>query len=106
MALVSMTALPLALCTGLAESRGVGITHQAMLQVQDLRSVGRAMNAPNDFPVMASQSAGLIVAERTPVHVSATEAASLLDDLRLQLAAQPNARLSIHWRLTQPAEIK
>jgi len=106
MALVSITALPLALCTSFAEARGVGVTHQSQVQVQDVRSVGRAMNAPKDFPEMASQAAGLIVAERTLVQVSATEAAILLDDLRLQLAAQPAARLSIRWQLTRPAEAK
>ena len=49
---------------------------------------------------------GTVVAERTPVQVQASEAASLLDDLRLQLAAQPAARLSIRWQLTRPAEAK
>ena len=51
---------------------------------------------------MLLQTADAIAAERTPVQVSASEAAILLDDLRLQLAAQPAARL----QLTQPAEIK
>jgi hypothetical protein len=37
------------------------------------------------------------------VGASAAEAASMLDELRLQIAAQPTARLSIRWRLTQPA---
>ena len=106
MALVPLTALPLALCTGFAEARGVGVTHQSQVQVQDARSVGRATNSPNDFPEMASHADDAIVAERTRVQVSATEAASLLDDLRLQLAAQPAARLSIRWQLTRPAEAK
>ena len=106
LALVSMTALPLALCTGFAEARGVGVTHQSQVQEPDARSVGWAMNAPTDFLEMASQAGGAIVAERTPVQVSASEAASLLDDLRLQLAAQPAATLSIRWQLTRPAEVK
>jgi hypothetical protein len=44
MTFVSMTALPLALCTSFAEARGVGVGHES--RVQDVRSVGRATNAP------------------------------------------------------------
>ncbi len=105
MAIVSMTALPLALCTGFAEARGVGITRLSLTKVQDLRAVGRATNAPKDSSVMAAQGGDAIAVERTHVQVSATEAASLLDDLRLQLAAQPGAKLNIRWQLTRPAEI-
>jgi hypothetical protein len=106
MALLSMTVLRLALSTGLAEARGVGITHESLAPVQEARSVGCATNAPKDFTEMASQAVDAIVAERTSVQMQASEAASPLNDLRLQLAAQSNVRLSIRWPLTQPAEIK
>jgi hypothetical protein len=53
---------------------------------------------------MAFQADDAIVAERAQIKVLASEAGSLLDDLRLQLAAQPNATLSIRWRLTRPVE--
>ncbi|MGH8610816.1 MAG: hypothetical protein ACREYF_01910 [Gammaproteobacteria bacterium] len=104
MTFVSMTALPLALWTASAEARGVGVGHQS--RVQDVRSVGRATNSPKDFPEMASQADDAIVAERAQIKVLASEAGSLLDDLRLQLAAQPNATLSIRWLLTLPTEAK
>jgi hypothetical protein len=54
----------------------------------------------------ASQPEDGIVAERALIQVRASEAGRLLDDLRLQLATQPDARLSIRWRLTRPAEAK
>ncbi len=104
MTFVSMTALPLALCTASAEARGVGIVHQSL--VQDVRSVGRATNSPMDSPAMPFQLEDGIVAERALIKVQASEAGSPLDDLRLQLATQPNATLSIRWRLTRPTEIK
>ena len=104
MALVSMTALPLALCAGFAEARGVGVGFQS--PVQDARSVGRATNPPNASPAMASQADGVIVAERAPVQVRASDATSLVEELRLQVAAQPAAMLNIRWQLTRPAEAK
>ncbi|MGH6842281.1 MAG: hypothetical protein ACREDV_09370, partial [Methylocella sp.] len=75
-------------------------------RVQDTRSVGRATNPPVASPEMASQADGVIIAERTLIKVRASEAGSLLDDLRLQLATQPNAMLRIRWRLTKPVEAK
>lgn len=99
--IVSMTALPLALCTGFAEARGVGVGFQS--PTQDARSVGRATNSQFSGPDMASRADKVIVVERTHVQVLASEAASLLEDLRLQLGAQPAARLNIHWQLTRPS---
>jgi hypothetical protein len=96
MTLVSITALPLALYTALAEARGVGITHQS--QAQETTSAVRAAKPRS--------SEDEIVAERAPIQVQASDAASLLDELRLQLAAQPNAKLSIRWQLTRPTESK
>ncbi len=104
MTFVCMTALPLALCTSFAEARGVCVGFQS--PVPDARSVGRATNPPKASPEMASQADAVIFAERTHIKVLASEAGSLLDDLRLQLATQPNAMLSIRWRLTKPVEAK
>ena len=104
MALVSMSALPLALCTSFAEARGVGVGFQS--RVQDARSVGRATNSPKASPEMASQADGVIVAERAPVQVRARDAATLVEELRLQVAAQPAAMLNIRWQLTRPPEAK
>lgn len=102
--LVSITALPLALCTGFAEARGVGVGLKS--PTEDARSVGRATNPPMASPDMASQADRVIVAERAHVQVPSSETASLLEDLRLQLAAQPAARLNIRWQLTRPLEAK
>ena len=104
MTFVYMTVLQLALCTSFAEARGVGVGFQS--RVQDARSVGRATNPPKASLEMASHADGVIVAERAQIKVLASEAGSLLDDLRLQLATQPNATLSIRWRLTRPVEAK
>ena len=55
---------------------------------------------------MASQADGVIVAERAPVLVRASNATTLVEELRLQVAAQPAAMLNIRWQLTRPAEAK
>ncbi|MGH6802879.1 MAG: hypothetical protein ACREC3_05870, partial [Methyloceanibacter sp.] len=80
MTIVHMTALPLALCTTFAEARGVGVGHQS--RVENGRSVGRATNSPKNFPELAPQAGDAIVAERAQIKVLASEAGSLLDDLR------------------------
>ncbi|MGQ0445106.1 MAG: hypothetical protein ACT4O2_08285, partial [Beijerinckiaceae bacterium] len=56
-------------------------------------------------PEMAS-NIGATIAERGPIQVRASEAASLLEDLRVRLAAKPEATLQFHWRLTQPDQPK
>ncbi|MGH6842303.1 MAG: hypothetical protein ACREDV_09480 [Methylocella sp.] len=123
MTLVSLTALPLAVCSSFAEARGVGAGFQTSLEVarsvgratnsqafqipvRVARSVGRATNLQVTLPEMASQAGGVIVAERAPTQVRAGEAASLLEDLRAQIAAQPEATLQFQWRVTQPGEAK
>jgi hypothetical protein len=102
MTFVSMTALPLALSTAVAEARGVGVGQHSQVQA----------TAPADHTTASqSNSRGMrmpdkIVAERAPIQVQASEAQSLLEELRLQLAAQPDAILSIRWQLIQPAALK
>ncbi|MGQ0444276.1 MAG: hypothetical protein ACT4O2_03880, partial [Beijerinckiaceae bacterium] len=102
MALMSLTALPLAVCASFAEARGVGAGFQTPAQVaasvgratnsqafqipvQVARSVGRATNWQAASPEMAS-NIGATIAERGPIQVRASEAASLLEDLRVRLA--------------------
>lgn len=104
---IFMTALPLALTTAFAEARGAGVGFQS--PVEDSGRVGRAYS-PKSSPVlpsqMESQLGDEIVAEHTQIQVHASEAESLLNNLRSQLAAQPDARLSIRWQLTRPVGIK
>lgn len=104
MALASVSALPLAFCPTFAEARGVGVGFQS--PVQDARSVGRATNSPEASLEMVSQADGVIVAERAPVQVRARDATTLVEELRLLVAAQPTAMLNIRWQLTRPAEAK
>ena len=94
MALLYKTALPLALCTTFADRRGV-VLHQS---VQDAVPATRATTSPTDSVSTPLRAEGEMIAERPPIQVSVKEAASLVDELRLQLAAQPNAKLSIRWR--------
>ncbi|MCI0736562.1 MAG: hypothetical protein L0Y50_09875 [Beijerinckiaceae bacterium] len=100
MMLASMTALPLAFSTSFAEARGAGVAQQS--KAQGARSVGRAINWSRGLPEMARHADEVILAELTPVKVPAAEAESLIDELRLQLSAQPTAKLSIRWQLTRP----
>jgi hypothetical protein len=44
----------------------------------------------------------VLVEERSLAPVAATEAVALLDDLRQRVSAEPNATLTIGWRLTRP----
>ncbi len=83
----------IALSMAFAEARAVAASYQPC--VQETAPAGRAA---------ASEPEDGIVAERALIQVLASEAGRLLDDLRLQLATQPNAKLSIRWRLTRPVE--
>lgn len=103
MAFIFMTALPLAFTTVFAEARGAGVGFQS--PAENTGRVGRAYS-PKAAPALPSQLGDEIVAEHTQIQVQASEAESLLNDLRSQLAAQPDARLSIRWQLTRPAGIK
>jgi hypothetical protein len=94
-ALVSIAVLPFALCMGFAEARGEGIVHPS--RVQEASPAERPTASPASPPV---------VAEREHFLMSASEAAALLDELRQRLAAQPDAQLSIRWRLIRPAGLK
>ncbi|MCI0736196.1 MAG: hypothetical protein L0Y50_07985 [Beijerinckiaceae bacterium] len=102
--LVTATALSATLGTAIAEARGVGVGHQS--PPQETAYVGRGATSPTPSQPMPPQADGEIVAERTQIKMPASEAASLLDDLRLQLAAQPGALLNIRWQLTRPAQAK
>jgi hypothetical protein len=103
----SITAAPLAICATFAEARGVGVGFQS--QTCEWRPTGRVM-APSkgcqESQSIEPQMDHEILAEHAQNHVPASEAANLLDQLRLHLAAQPDAKLSIRWQLTRPAEMK
>ncbi|MCI0467195.1 MAG: hypothetical protein L0Y57_09365 [Beijerinckiaceae bacterium] len=102
-AIVSVTALFAFFLGGpAAEARGVGIGRQA----QAAPPSGRAVNAPALLAPMPLISGDEIVAERTQIKLPASEAGSLLEDLRLQLQGQPGALLYIRWQLTRPAQPK
>ncbi|MCI0467619.1 MAG: hypothetical protein L0Y57_11535 [Beijerinckiaceae bacterium] len=101
---IPVTATALALSVACAEARGAGITQKS--SAEDARHVGRAANPPKEFPQQPAGAGEAIVARRTLVQVQASEAAGLLDELQLQLAAQPGAKLSISWRLTRPAGVR
>jgi hypothetical protein len=44
----------------------------------------------------------VVIEERPPVPIAATEAVALLDDLRRRVSTEPDATLTIGWRLTRP----
>ncbi len=78
-----------------ADARAAAAGYQS--RVQETAPAGRAA---------AFQPEDGIVAERALIQVLASDAGRLLDDLRQHLATQPNAKLSIRWRLTMPAGAK
>jgi hypothetical protein len=96
-----ITLLLPAMCTTVAESRGIGITHQ---QVQ--KSAPAESLATSSPPASRLQAGDEIVAELAPTQANASEAANLVDHIQRQLAIEPNAKLTIHWTLTRPAEVK
>lgn len=105
MTIVNLTALPFALSTTLAEARGAGAGFQT--PKPDMGRVGRAYGTqPAIPPKMVAKMGDEIIAEHELIRVQASEAGTLFDDLRSQLAAQPDARLNIRWQLTRPASIK
>jgi hypothetical protein len=104
LSIVPIAVLPLALSMAVAQARGVGITHQSLAQKS--APAAREAAAPAAKPSMPVQAEPEIVAERLPIQVPASEAESLLGALRVQLATQPDAKLSIRWRLTRPAGVK
>lgn len=103
MTIAAMTSLPLALGMPFAEARGVGVGQKPRPEQPAPQGRAAEPGQPQATPLLLQDE---ILAERSHAKVPASEAGGLLDDLRLQLAKEPQAVLSIRWRLTRPAEAK
>ncbi|MCI0466620.1 MAG: hypothetical protein L0Y57_06390, partial [Beijerinckiaceae bacterium] len=88
MMFASVTVLPLA-CAGFAEARGVGVTGPAA--AKKIVYAGRGAASLSYSRALPLQPRHEIIAEQKPIQVSVTEASTLVEQLRSQLAAQPNA---------------
>ncbi|MCI0466622.1 MAG: hypothetical protein L0Y57_06400 [Beijerinckiaceae bacterium] len=99
-ALASLAALPIAFGASFAEARGAGAALQA--KPPETAYTGRGAASLSYSRTLPLQPRHEIIAEQKPIQVSVTNASTLVEQLQSQLAAQQDATISLHWRITRP----